>query len=160
MKWVLVTAFISLLPVTSAVKLQLSLPDSVNVTEGENVTLPCSFSPPPIKSNALLIKWVMMPTHYSEKMPRWDIIEVYDSHSGNSRPGVAEFVGDENSDCSFRIINVSRTLGPVFKCDVYCYRCGTEDCQVFGEVKLNVTAAVAMGKQTCTVVWRMGLHLW
>lgn len=88
MKWVLVIAFISLLPVTSAVKLQLSLPESVNVTEGENVTLPCSFSPPPTKSNALLIKWVMMPTHYSERMPRWDIIELH-GHTGRPRPHVS-----------------------------------------------------------------------
>ncbi|XP_061403796.1 uncharacterized protein LOC133339655 [Lethenteron reissneri] len=158
MKWLLVAAFISLLPVTSAVNLQLSLPESVDVTEGESVTLPCSFSPPPTKSNALLIKWVMMPTHYSEKMPKWDIIEIYDSHSGNSRPGVAEFVGDEKGDCSFRILNVSRTLGPVFKCHVYCYRCGTDDWKVFGEVKLNVTAAAPRSRGETSPTPRV--HSW
>nr|XP_032835649.1 uncharacterized protein LOC116957539 isoform X2 [Petromyzon marinus] len=138
MKWLLVTAaFISLLPVMSAVKLQLSLPESVDVTEGESVTLPCSFSPPSTVSSDLYITWVTMPTRYI----------IYDSLLGNLWLGRAEFAGDkEKGDCSLRLLNVTRTLSPVFKCDVLCTSCGTNDWKVEREVKLNVTAAAARSR--------------
>ncbi|XP_061403690.1 uncharacterized protein LOC133339597 isoform X2 [Lethenteron reissneri] len=132
MKWVLVAAFISLLPVTSAVKLQLSLPESVDVTEGENVTLPCSFSSLSTDSSGLYITWLTMPTRYI----------IYDSLHGNIRLGIAEFAGDkEKGDCSLRLLNVSRTLSPVFKCHVICTSCGKDDLWEEGEVKLNVKPA-------------------
>ncbi|XP_078739897.1 uncharacterized protein LOC144953213 [Lampetra fluviatilis] len=132
MKWLLVAAFISLLPVASAVELQLFLPESVDVTEGESVTLPCSFSPPSTVSSGLYITWLTMPTRYI----------IYDSLIGNVWLERAEFVGDkEKCDCSLRVLNVSRTLSPVFKCDVLCTSCGKVDLRVEREVKLNVTAA-------------------
>ncbi|XP_061403791.1 uncharacterized protein LOC133339650 [Lethenteron reissneri] len=132
MKWPLVAAFISLLPVTSAVKLQLFLPESVDVTEGESVTLPCSFSSPPTVSSALYITWLTMPTGYI----------IYDSHLGNLWLGRAEFAGEkEKGDCSLRLLNVATTLSPVFQCDVICTSCGMKDWKVEREVKLNVTAA-------------------
>ncbi|XP_061403783.1 uncharacterized protein LOC133339643 isoform X2 [Lethenteron reissneri] len=137
MKWLLVTAFISLLPVTSAVKLQLFLPESVDVTEGENVTFPCSFSSPPTISSGLYITWLTMPTGYI----------IYDSQLGNPWLGIAEFTGDkEKGDCSLMLLNVSRTLSPVFKCDVICTSCGTINWKVEREVKLNVTAAAPQSR--------------
>ncbi|XP_061403797.1 uncharacterized protein LOC133339656 [Lethenteron reissneri] len=132
MKWLLVAAFISLPPVTSAVKLQLSLPESLDVTEGQSVTLACSFSPPSTDLSDLFISWVMIPTGYP----------IYDSHLGNLWLEIAEFAGnEEKGDCSIRLLNISRNLGPVLKCHVYCYHCGTDDWKVEREVKLNVTAA-------------------
>ncbi|CAN0418718.1 unnamed protein product [Lampetra planeri] len=118
--------------VTSAVKLQLFLPESVDVTEGENVTLTCSFSSPPTVSSGLYITWLTMPTGYI----------IYDSQLGNPWLGIAEFAGDkEKGDCSLRLLNVSTTLSPVFKCDIICTSCGTINWQVEREVKLNMTAA-------------------
>ncbi|XP_078476741.1 uncharacterized protein LOC144737757 [Lampetra planeri] len=132
MKWVLVAAFISLLPVASAVKLQLSLSESVDVTEGENVTLPCSFSSPSTVSSGLYITWLTMPTGYI----------IYDSLLGNLRLGIAEFAGDrEKGNCSLRLLNVAKTLCAVFKCDVLCTNCGTNNWKAERKVKLNVTAA-------------------
>ncbi|XP_061403686.1 uncharacterized protein LOC133339587 [Lethenteron reissneri] len=132
MKWLLFTAIISLLAVTSTVKLQLFLPESVDVTKGENVTLPCSFSSLSTDSSGFYITWFTMPTGYV----------IYDSLHGNLWPGIAEFVGDEvKGDCSLRLLNVSSTLSPVFKCYVSCTSCGTDDLWEEREVKLNVTAA-------------------
>ncbi|XP_061403793.1 uncharacterized protein LOC133339652 [Lethenteron reissneri] len=132
MKWLLVAAFISLLPVTSAVKLQLSLPESVDVTEGESVTLLCSFSPSSTVLSDLYITWVTMPT--GDK--------IYDSHLGSLWLEIAEFAGDkEKGDCSLRLLNVSKNFGPVLKCDVICTSCGMDGFQMQREVKLNVTAA-------------------
>ncbi|XP_075912625.1 uncharacterized protein LOC116957548 isoform X1 [Petromyzon marinus] len=150
MKWLLVAAaFISLLPVKSAVKLQLSLPESVDVTEGESVTLPCSFSPPSTVSSGLYITWLTMPTCYI----------IYDSQLGNPWLGRAEFAGDEEKgDCSLRLLNVSRTLSPVFKCDVICTSCGTNDWKVEREVKLNVSVAAARSRGETSPTPRV--HSW
>nr|XP_032835651.1 sodium channel subunit beta-2-like isoform X4 [Petromyzon marinus] len=150
MKWLLVTAaFISLLPVMSAVELQLSLPESVDVTEGESVTLPCSFSSPSTVSSGLYITWLTMPTGYI----------IYDSLIGNLWLGRAEFAGDkEKGDCSLRLLNVSRTLSPVFNCDVICISCGKDNWKVEREVKLNVTVAAARSRGETSPTPRV--HSW
>ncbi|XP_078476689.1 uncharacterized protein LOC144737713 [Lampetra planeri] len=149
MKWLLVAAFISLPPVTSAVKLQLFLPESVDVTEGENVTLTCSFSSPPTVSSGLYITWLTMPTGYI----------IYDSQLGNPWLGIAEFAGDkEKGDCSLRLLNVSTTLSPVFKCDIICTSCGTINWQVEREVKLNMTAAAPLSHGVTSPTPRV--HSW
>ncbi|XP_078476688.1 uncharacterized protein LOC144737712 [Lampetra planeri] len=149
MKWLLVAAFISLPPVTSAVKLQLSLPESLDVTEGQSVTLACSFSPPSTNLSDLFISWVTIPTGYP----------IYDSHLGNLWLEIAEFAGnEEKGDCSIRLLNISRNLDPVLKCHVYCYHCGTDDWKVEREVKLNVTAAAPRSRGETSPIPRV--HSW
>ncbi|XP_061403744.1 uncharacterized protein LOC133339624 isoform X2 [Lethenteron reissneri] len=134
--------FVALLHVTFAAKLQLSLPEKLYVTEGASLTMNCSFSPPPTDLNYIIVKWSMMPTYYSENMSMHDITKIYNSGIEIASTGVATFVGNvEKGDCSLRLLYVSSSLHPVFRCQVICGRCNTENNLVEGEVMLNVTAA-------------------
>nr|XP_032835655.1 uncharacterized protein LOC116957541 isoform X3 [Petromyzon marinus] len=133
--------FVALLHVTFAATLQLSLPERLDMTEGASLTINCSFSPPPTDLNYVIVKWSMMSTYYSENVSMHDITKIYNSGIEIASTGVATFVGNvEKGDCSLRLLHISSSLHPVFRCQVICGRCNTENNVVEGEVVVNVTA--------------------
>nr|XP_032835654.1 uncharacterized protein LOC116957541 isoform X2 [Petromyzon marinus] len=151
--------FVALLHVTFAATLQLSLPERLDMTEGASLTINCSFSPPPTDLNYVIVKWSMMSTYYSENVSMHDITKIYNSGIEIASTGVATFVGNvEKGDCSLRLLHISSSLHPVFRCQVICGRCNTENNVVEGEVVVNVTAtAVTSNAQLLFSTKRTGL---
>ncbi|CAN0413019.1 unnamed protein product [Lampetra fluviatilis] len=142
MKLVLIPVFISLLDVAFATKLQITLPQSLSVREGENVTIPCSFSPPPPDLNHIVLEWFTMPKRYAENMTRREMAKIYQSGDEMHPLCIVKSVGDVlMGDCSIRIPNFPRSLGPVALCRIDCRRCNTENTEVREEVLLNVMPA-------------------
>ncbi|XP_078739906.1 uncharacterized protein LOC144953222 [Lampetra fluviatilis] len=142
MKLVLIPVFISLLDVAFATKLQITLPQSLSVREGENVTIPCSFSPPPPDLNHIILEWFTMPKRYAENMTRREMAKIYQSGDEMHPLCIVKSVGDVlTGDCSIGIPNFPRSFGPVVLCRIDCRRCNTENTVVQGEVLLNVMPA-------------------
>ncbi|XP_061437626.1 uncharacterized protein LOC133362717 isoform X1 [Lethenteron reissneri] len=126
MKPVLISLFVFLLlDAALAVKLQLTLPKSLSVREGENVTLPCSFSPPATHLDHVVVQWFTMPRRYAENVTSGDMTLIYFSGDETADDSsVAKSAGDVLAgDCSVGIPNFPGSLGPVALCRVDCRRC-------------------------------------
>ncbi|XP_061403804.1 uncharacterized protein LOC133339661 [Lethenteron reissneri] len=142
MKLVLIPVFISLLDAASIAKLQITLPQSLSVTEGENVTIPCSFYPPATHLDHIVLQCFTMPRHYAENMTRKEMKKIYQSGDEMHPLCIVKSVGDVlMGDCSIGIPNFPGSFGPVLLCRIECYRCNAENTKVQGEVVLNVMAA-------------------
>ncbi|XP_078739915.1 uncharacterized protein LOC144953231 [Lampetra fluviatilis] len=142
MKLVLIPVFISLLDAASTAMLQITLPQSLSVREGENVTLPCSFSPPSIGLGHIIIQWFTMPRRYAENMTRREMKKIYQSGDEMHPLSKVKSAGDVlTGDCSIGIPSFPGSLGPVALCRIDCRRCNTENTVVQGEVLLNVMPA-------------------
>nr|XP_032835667.1 uncharacterized protein LOC116957543 [Petromyzon marinus]XP_032835668.1 uncharacterized protein LOC116957543 [Petromyzon marinus] len=142
MKLVLIPLFISLLDAASAAMLQITLPQSLSVREGENVTIPCSFSPPTSSLSHIVLQYFTMPRHYAENVTNREMKKIYQSGYENEELSIVKSVGDVlMGDCSIGIPNFPKNLGPVVLCRIDCRRCNAENTEVQGEVLLNVTPA-------------------
>ncbi|XP_061403749.1 uncharacterized protein LOC133339627 [Lethenteron reissneri] len=142
MKLVLIPVFISLLDTALAAMLQITLPQSLSVREGENVTLPCSFSPPATHLDHIIIQWFWMPRRYAENMTRREMKKIYQTRDEKKDFSIVRSVGDVlTGDCSIGIPNISSSLGPVALCRIDCRRCNAENNEVQGEVLLDVMPA-------------------
>nr|XP_032835677.1 uncharacterized protein LOC116957550 [Petromyzon marinus] len=142
MKLVLIPLFISLLDAASAAKLQITLPTSLSVREGENVTIPCSFSPSTSSLDHIILLWFTMPRHYAENMTRREMKKIYQTRDEKEDLSIVKSVGDvRTGDCSIGIPNFPKNLGPVALCRIDCRRCNAENTVVQGEVLLNVMPA-------------------
>ncbi|XP_078739919.1 uncharacterized protein LOC144953233 isoform X2 [Lampetra fluviatilis] len=142
MKLVLIPVFISLLDAALAAMLQITLPQSLSVREGENVTLPCSFSPPATHLNHIVLEWFTMPRRYAENVTRREMKKIYQSGYENEDFRFVKSVGDvRTGNCSIGIPNFPRSLGPVALCRIDCRRCNVENTEVQEEMVLNVMPA-------------------
>ncbi|XP_075912629.1 uncharacterized protein LOC116957550 [Petromyzon marinus] len=142
MKLVLIPLFISLLDAASAAKLQITLPTSLSVREGENVTIPCSFSPSTSSLDHIILLWFTIPRHYAENMTRREMKKIYQTRDEKEDLCIVKSVGDVlMGDCSIGIPNFPKSLGPVALCRIDCRRCNAENTVVQGEVLLNVMPA-------------------
>nr|XP_032835656.1 uncharacterized protein LOC116957542 isoform X1 [Petromyzon marinus]XP_032835657.1 uncharacterized protein LOC116957542 isoform X1 [Petromyzon marinus]XP_032835659.1 uncharacterized protein LOC116957542 isoform X1 [Petromyzon marinus]XP_032835660.1 uncharacterized protein LOC116957542 isoform X1 [Petromyzon marinus] len=142
MKQVIIPLFISLLDAASAAMLQITLPQSLSVREGENVTIPCSFSPPTSSLSHIVLEYFTMPRRYAENVTRREMKKIYQSGYEKEDLSIVKSVGDVlMGDCSIGIPNFPNNLGPVVLCCIDCRRCNAENTVVQGEVLLNVTPA-------------------
>ncbi|XP_078739984.1 uncharacterized protein LOC144953287 [Lampetra fluviatilis] len=142
MKLVLISLFIFLLDAASIAKLQITLPHNLSVTEGENVTIPCSFSPPATHLDHIVIQCFTMPRRYAENMTRREMTKIYQTRDEKEDLSIVKSVGDVlTGDCSIGIPNFPGSFGPVLLCRIECHRCNAENTKVQGEVVLNVMPA-------------------
>ncbi|CAN0413070.1 unnamed protein product [Lampetra fluviatilis] len=150
MKLVLISLFIFLLDAASAVKLQITLPKTLSVRVGENVTIPCSFSPPSPDLSHTLVECFTIPRRYAENVTSREMKKIYQSGDQMHPLSKVKSAGDVlTGDCSIGMTNISSSLGPVVLCRIDCRRCNTENTVVQGEVLLNVMPA---GEQELSVV--------
>nr|XP_032835676.1 uncharacterized protein LOC116957549 [Petromyzon marinus] len=142
MKLVIIPLFISLLDAASAAMLQITLLQSLSVREGENVTIPCSFSPSTSSLDHIIIEWFTIPRHYAENVTRRELKKIYQTRDEKEDLSIVKSVGDvRTGDCSIGIPNFPKNLGPVALCRIDCRRCNAENTVVQGEVLLNVMPA-------------------
>ncbi|XP_075912622.1 uncharacterized protein LOC142905355 [Petromyzon marinus] len=142
MKLVLIPLFISLLDAALAAMLQITLPQSLSVREGENVTIPCSFSPSTSSLSHIVLLWFTMPRHYAENVTSREMKKIYFLGYEKDDLSIVKSVGDVlTGDCSIGIPNFPKNLGPVALCRIDCRRCNAENTEVQGEVLLNVMPA-------------------
>ncbi|XP_061403756.1 uncharacterized protein LOC133339628 [Lethenteron reissneri] len=142
MKLVLISVFIFLLDAASATKLQITLPQNLSVREGENVTLPCSFSPPSPDLSHIVLEWFTMPRRYADNMTRREMKKIYQSGYEKEDLSIVKSVGDvRTGNCSIGIPNFPSNLGPVALCIIKCRRCNAENTVVQEEMVLNVMPA-------------------
>ncbi|XP_061403682.1 uncharacterized protein LOC133339591 [Lethenteron reissneri] len=142
MKLLLIPVFISLLDAASAAKLQITLPQSLSVREGENVTLPCSFYPPSPDLSHIVLEWFTMPRRYTENVTRREMTKIYQSGYEKEDLSIVKSVGDVRmGNCSIGIPNFPSSLGPVALCIIKCHRCNAENIEVREEMVLNVMPA-------------------
>nr|XP_032835670.1 uncharacterized protein LOC116957547 [Petromyzon marinus]XP_032835671.1 uncharacterized protein LOC116957547 [Petromyzon marinus]XP_032835673.1 uncharacterized protein LOC116957547 [Petromyzon marinus] len=142
MKQVIIPLFISLLDAASAAMLQITLPQSLSVREGENVTIPCSFSPPTSSLSHIILLCFTMPRHYAENVTSREMKKIYFLGYEKEDLSIVKSVGDVlTGDCSIGIPNFPKSLGPVALCRIDCRRCNAENTVVQGEVLLNVMPA-------------------
>ncbi|XP_061403767.1 uncharacterized protein LOC133339635 [Lethenteron reissneri] len=142
MKLVLISLFIFLLDAALAAMLKITLPQSLSVREGENVTIPCSFSPPATHPDHIIIQCFTMPRRYAENMTRREMKKIYQTRDEKEDFSIVKSVGDVlMGDCSIGIPNFPNSLGPVALCRIDCRRCNAENNEVQGEVLLDVMPA-------------------